>query len=170
MIAHIIGLAMAMAMTGAAAPTPAAVTPQGGTPQTAISQAATAKAATPAAGVYSDVEYIREAGDFIGVALEYRPGPKPAVVFTDCEGGCSGGKTVPVTVTGNTIVFDYCEQVVDQTGKASCNAWHYTGVFRADGRLVLTLAGSDEKPDVLRRLLHAQPHYVERLGCGADHC
>jgi len=122
-------------------------------------------------GVYDDIKYIEEAGDVVGIAVDFRPGgASPTIVVTICEGECRGGKAWPVKIDGRRIAFTVIEDLIDQDGKQSQEANHYHGLFRADGALVITLDGTSDVHDVLRRVRRPAPHQVEQAGCGKDRC
>ncbi len=112
-----------------------------------IAFAGTASAAAPRAGVYGNVQYIEEAGDLVGTKVDFRPGPKPVVVVTFCEGDCEASKTLPVTIRGRRILFTVSDEYP---------ARHYEGIFRADGTLSLRMIGSRDKPEILRHLTGRQ--------------
>ncbi len=136
-----------------------------------MTTAAQAAPADTLGGVYSSVRYIEEAGDVLGMEVDLRPGPSPAIVVTDCEGGCSGGKVWPVKIDGRTIRFTICEEGVEMPShKKSCPPMTFVGRFRADGALVLTMPGNSDVHEVLRRVRHPRPHQVEQDGCGKDQC
>ncbi len=136
-----------------------------------IPTAGQAGEAGPVPGVYSNLDYNQEAGDFFGLMVEFRNGPRPVVVVAECEGGCWGGREWPVQVTGRHIAFTVCDVSRDQDGRPlPCEKEVYAGDFRADGALVISLAGSHAKPSVLNRIKHPTPHMIEQAVCGADHC
>lgn len=123
-------------------------------------------------GVYENVRYIEEAGDVLGTAVDYRAGLSPHILVTLCEGECRGGKTWPVTVRGDNIYFTVCDGPwVDQDNvPVPCTPLVYTGAFRADGSLKLTVAGYEEQKEILHRVSDPKPHWVEQLGCNANSC
>jgi len=133
--------------------------------------AAPAKDVNPLAGIYSSVRVIQEAGDVLGMEVDFRPGPPPTVIVVDCEGECTGGKAWPVKVDGRTLTFTMCEESIEMPShKKSCPPMTYVGQFRADGALVLTMPGNRDVHEVLRRVRHTRPHQVEQDGCGHDNC
>ena len=136
-----------------------------------IPAAGQAGVAAPVSGVYSSLAYNQEAGDFFGLVVEFRNGPRPVVVVAECDGGCWGGGEWPVQVTGRHIAFTVCDVPLDQKGRPlPCEKEVYSGDFREDGALVISKAGSHARPSVLSRVKHPTPHMVEEAACGADHC
>lgn len=122
-------------------------------------------------GVYTSVHYIEEAGDLLGMEVNFRPGPSPTIVVTDCGGECFGGKAWPVKIDGRHISFTtYDESIEYPSGKLHRTPVTYSGQFRADGLLELTVHGNSDTPEVLKKVKHPRPHQVEQLGCQKDIC
>lgn len=71
-----------------------------------------AKPASPIWGVYSDVRYIREADDLVGIQIELIDSETPSVIFTICEGECRGGKAWPLSITGDELRFSVQDSLI----------------------------------------------------------
>lgn len=98
----------------------------------------------PGAGRYSNVRYIPEADDYVGLNLEISPGPKPTVSYELCEGWCNGALNVPAENRDGMIRFTVRDELQDQDGKPMP-----PHVYRVEARLVRTPFG--------RRLLVTSP-------------
>jgi hypothetical protein len=121
-------------------------------------------------GIYKGLKYVQESGDLLGMAVDIRHIPQPIITVTTCEGGCYGGKSWPLTIKGQSIHFDVCDDVVDQSGRpAKCNPIHYVGQFRSDGALVVFMQGEPSIHHILRKEMHPKKDEVRKLAC-MDHC
>jgi hypothetical protein len=98
----------------------------------------------PPAGRYSNLRYIPEAGDYIGLKLEIFSAPRPSVSYELCEGWCNGARTFPAEISGGIIRFTVRQELKDQDGKPAAPR-----VYRVEARLVRTL--------VCRRLIVTSP-------------
>ncbi|ESQ81769.1 hypothetical protein AEAC466_20315 [Asticcacaulis sp. AC466] len=126
---------------------------------TAAAHATPVRDAASMGGVYTNVQYIEEAGDLLGVEVDFRPGPSPTIIFKDCEGDCPAGKAWPVKINGRHISFTTYDESIDyRSGKRNQTAVTYAGRFRADGSLELTVPGNAEIHYVLHRVKHHRPH------------
>jgi hypothetical protein len=115
-------------------------------------------------GVYKQLTYSEESGDLLGMAVEIRQGSRPTITVTTCEGGCSGGKTWPLTISGQTLKFTVCNDFVDGHGRPMpCERVNYVGHFLPQGRLVMEIPRAPETRTVLKRVLHPKPDEVRKL-------
>ena len=94
----------------------------------AVAAACVACTASPAGAVparaliYSNVHYIEEAGDDVGMEVRLHPAAKPWVDFILCEGECGRQVRLPITITRNGFTFVYREALVDQDGRPAPDA------------------------------------------------
>lgn len=92
---------------------------------------------TPRAGLYSDVQFSSESGDYDGYEAEVHLGPTPTVTFTACEGACSETRAWPATLAGATVSFATSEDWTDSEGRVTPHTERFVGEFKR-GALVLT--------------------------------
>lgn len=124
--------------------------------------------ASSLSGVYSNVGYSDETGDAGGFEVQLdADGSRPTLVFTICEGGCYGGKTWPVTISGHRIAFKVVHQWTRSDGTPWSETKQYEGTVRGD---VLTLrspqlGGLDPR---LERISNPTPGQTARLGGTRD--
>ena len=111
-----------------------------------LAQAAVAQAVEP--GRYSNVRYIPEAGDYVGLNLEILPGSSPKVGYELCEGWCNGAHEFAAEFADGVVRFTVREEVFDADGKAA-DPW----VYRVEVRPKRTALG--------RRLLVTSPDLPE---------
>ena len=108
----------------------------------ALASVATPLIAAPLSGVYGNVEMSPDTGDLGGMEIEiHADGPDPYAEFVLCEGWCNGAASVPITVVGDTLTFDYIEQYTDLAGQPTDSRLsRISGRMTAEG-LVLEGAG-----------------------------
>lgn len=115
--------------------------------------AGSANAEPPWTGKYSNLRYISEADDYVGLNLEISVDPTPRVRYELCEGWCNGALEFPAEINGGVLRFVVRQDLVDQDGKPAAPV-----VYRAEARFLRTLRG--------RRLVVTspdQPAYREVL-------
>jgi hypothetical protein len=66
------------------------------------------------AAIYSNVHYVEDGGDVVGMEVRVHPSPKPWIDFVLCEGECAPQTRLPVSLRPNGFSFVYREAVVDQ--------------------------------------------------------
>lgn len=120
-------------------------------------------------GVYGNVAYSDETGDAGGfeVALDGERSSGPTVTFTICEGGCYGGETWPVAISGDRIAFTVVHEGMRSDGAVWREAEHYEGTFEGD---VLTLRSPQFPGQAfhLPRITDPEPGRTARLGGAGD--
>jgi hypothetical protein len=85
---------------------------------------------------YSNVQYIPEAGDLVGLSLEILAGPSLKVRYELCEGWCNGAHLIPAEIRGETICFTVREDLMDQNGRPVP-----PHVYRVEAKVVRTPFG-----------------------------
>jgi len=115
-------------------------------------------------GVYRDVRVSDETGDADGFEVEIDANRlHPTAVFTICEGGCYGGDTWPITVSGNHLTFTVSHKWTRSDGRPGATSYAtYEGTI--EGR-VLRLR-SPEMPNIdarLAKVRHPTPGQTARL-------
>jgi hypothetical protein len=88
------------------------------------------------ADYYTNVRYIPEAGDYLGLNLAILPGPTPLVSYELCEGWCNGASSFPAEIDGGTVRFTVREELYDPDGNPAPPR-----VYRVEARFVQTLLG-----------------------------
>lgn len=88
------------------------------------------------AGDYTNLQYISEAGDYVGLNLSVRPGPSPTVSYELCEGWCNGALVFPAEIKDRTIRFIAREDLKDQDGNPAPPI-----VYRVVATLIRTPSG-----------------------------
>ena len=117
-------------------------------------------------GVYKHLDYVEESGDLLGMALHIKGGASPTVVHTTCEGGCFGGIEWPLRVSGKTISFTVCDEVLDKLRQpAPCQPITYAGHISRKGSLIISVVGEKSSRLVLNRVPYPKPREVEMLAC-----
>jgi len=108
-----------------------------------------ARAADPIGLVrYTNLRYIAEADDYVGLNLGISTGLSPVVSYELCEGWCNGALSFPAKIESGVIRFTVKQELVDQAGNAAPPL-----VYRVEARLVRTLLGrrmivtSPDNPD-----------------------
>ena len=121
-------------------------------------------AGAPSSGTFGDVRMSAETGDQGGFQMETRlDGPKPSVVFTTCEGGCYGGESWPVAISGDVMTFSVVDDWYAGDGElAEQDTTRYVARWSGDGWL-LTSPDSPGLNARLRRLPDAAPGDTEEL-------
>jgi len=90
----------------------------------------------PLAGRYSNVRYIAEADDYVGLNLEIGPGSAPSVSYELCEGWCNGPHSFPARVADGVLRFTVREDLFDAEGKPVAPT-----VYRVEARPKRTALG-----------------------------
>lgn len=104
-------------------------------------------------GVYSSVSYSDETGDAGGFEVQLDADKnQPTIVLTICEGGCYGGDTWPVRITGNRIAFRATHEWKRSDGSAWSESADFAGAVLGD---VLSLR-SPQFPGVDSRLVRVR--------------
>lgn len=85
---------------------------------------------------YTNLRYIAEADDYVGLNLGISTGQAPVVSYELCEGWCHGPLTFPAKIENGVIRFTVKQELVDQAGNAASPL-----VYRVEARLVRTLLG-----------------------------
>lgn len=103
----------------------------------AVAFANDARAADPIVmDQYTNLRYIAEADDYVGLNLSISAGPSPVVSYELCEGWCNGPLSFPARIEGGVIRFTVKQELVDQAGNAAPPL-----VYRVEARLIRTLRG-----------------------------
>ncbi len=85
---------------------------------------------------YTNVRYIPEADDYVGLNLSVSAGPNPVVSYELCEGWCNGPLSFPANVGSGIIRFTVRQELTDQAGNPAPPL-----VYRVEARLVRSLRG-----------------------------
>lgn len=110
---------------------------------------ATAGARFPS-GVYSDLQYNKEAGDLVGMAIEIRVGPPAYVTVLVEDGECQTPKKRRLHIVGDRLHFSVTHEAVDQSGHPlTLEPERFSGALNGS-TLVLTASGGREAPERLR--------------------
>ncbi len=108
-------------------------------------------AARDPSGVYSSLQYNKEAGDLVGMAIElHAASPAYVVVLVD-EGHCYGRERWPLTMVGNRLSFAVTYEAFDQSGHPfTPKPIKFVGVLN---RSTIILSGPDaSETERLRRV------------------
>lgn len=116
-------------------------------------------------GVYSSVVYSDETGDAGGfeVALEVEGRSRPTVTFTICEGGCYGGETWPVVISGDRVAFSVVHELRGTNGAVWTETEDHEGTIGAEG-LTLRSPQFPGQAFHLPRIPNPEPGRTARLG------
>jgi hypothetical protein len=128
-----------------------------------------AKAPQPIWGVYSDVHYIKEADDLVGLQIELVEGPVPSVIMTICEGECRGGKPWPLVIEGNQLRFSVQDSLIAEGEQTPRPPVLYRGTI-SRSKIILTSADLPEFNETLKRLRRPRPFETALLGCHRERC
>jgi hypothetical protein len=110
-----------------------------------------AYAARLPASAYSDVRYIAEADDLVGMELRLHRGPNPGIDFVLCEGGCYDQVYLPITPTANGFTFVYRQKTRDEHGQpAADNVMRFTATYRGKDIIVRMKGAPEDRLKLLR--------------------
>lgn len=98
-------------------------------------------------GFYTNLRYIAEADDYVGIRLEVRQGSQSTVEFELCEGWCNGAETFPAVISGDRISFTYLQRSTDQAEHETFVQVPVTGHFK---RRSVMLKVGDEPAERLK--------------------
>jgi len=86
--------------------------------------------------MYTNLKYIAEADDYVGLNLRIRRGITPSVDYELCEGWCNGSLRFPATIEGSTIRFTVRQPLWNEKGQPA-----EPTVYRVVARKVQTKRG-----------------------------